>query len=205
MHLKRSLMPKSWPLPRKGNRWIAVANHGRDGIPILVGLRDILGVGKTKKEIKKILNDKQVAVNGKIARDKNFPVFNMDNIKVGEKNYILKFKNKKLAFEETGEFEFKIRKVLDKKILKGKVMQLNLSHGDNILTKEKADINDSLRISKDEKIIEIIKLKEKQKAVIIGGKHLGKTGIIEKIDGKMIKIICGDEKINVDIKYIILI
>ena len=64
-------MPKEWPLTRKGKKYVVVSRQ-RNGIPLLIVLRDMLKLGRTRKEIKKILNEGNVAVNGKMRKDLDF-------------------------------------------------------------------------------------------------------------------------------------
>ena len=75
-HMKRQTMPKSWPVPRKGNKYVVRPNFGNDkGLPILIMLRDILGVAKTRKEVKKALHEKNILINGKaVSNEKNVAV-----------------------------------------------------------------------------------------------------------------------------------
>ena len=53
MHLKRQKIPKKWPVPRKGTTYVVKPSFNlKHGIPILVILRDILGLAQNKKEVK---------------------------------------------------------------------------------------------------------------------------------------------------------
>ena len=47
MHLKRIAMPKNWPLPRKGKK--KFVPYGKNAIPLLVIVRDMLKITHTKK------------------------------------------------------------------------------------------------------------------------------------------------------------
>ena len=53
MHLKRQNTPKSWPIHRKGTKYIVRPQFNpRKGVPILILLRDMLKVAKNRKEVK---------------------------------------------------------------------------------------------------------------------------------------------------------
>ena len=67
MHLKRQEMQKEWPLSRKGNKY--VKKTGKGTVPLIVIMRDMLKIARTKKEIKKIIHEKKVKINEKIAID----------------------------------------------------------------------------------------------------------------------------------------
>lgn len=183
MHLKRSEMPKQWPIPRKGkSRYVAVPSHAMTkSITILYILRDILKIARTRKEAKKILNNKDVKINNKIRIDDCFPVQVLDTISLEKtkKYYKLEIMNKKFLLKEISEKEVekKIIKIIGKKILKDKKTQMNLEDGTNILTKEKFNVGDSVILdTKKFKIQRIIPLKKGSKLEIVIGKHAGKKG-----------------------------
>ena len=121
MYVKRQTVEKSWPIPRKGTKYIVVASHDKkNGLPLLIILREMLRVAKNRKEARKILNLGVVSVNDKIVRKENFSVLPFDIIKMGEKSYELVFSEKgKFKVEETTRKELTL-KVVNKKILKGK-------------------------------------------------------------------------------------
>ncbi|MBI2628533.1 30S ribosomal protein S4e, partial [Candidatus Pacearchaeota archaeon] len=65
MHITRHNTSKRWPIPRKGTKYLVVPSRGNnDSIPLLIIMREILGIVKTRKELKKILNEKKVKING---------------------------------------------------------------------------------------------------------------------------------------------
>ena len=201
MHLKRNSMPKTWPLAKKGTTYITLARD-RLGqtIPLIIVLRDILKLAKTRKEVKAILVSGNLKLNDKIIKDEKYPVRLFDTLIVGEKSFKTVLKNKKFGFEP-GKSE-KIAKIIGKKILAGKT-QLNLNDGSNILTKEKANVGDSLIISKDK--IEVLPFKEKSNVLFLKGKHLGEQGIVEKIKGKDLIVKLNKESINAKRENVIVI
>ncbi len=216
MHLKRNNINNFWPIPRKGTKYLAVPSHNKkESIPLVVVLRDILKIVRNKKELKKALNEKEITVNHKIVRDTNFPVSFFDIISIAKmkKNFMAQLSShKKIIFIEVSDKDVltKVYKILNKKILSGNKIQLNLNHGINIITKENVNIGDSLLINlKDNKIIKIIKLEKGKKAYVIKGKHAGLNGRIEDImerGGKHIaKITAEKKRINVWVKNIIVI
>ena len=56
--VKRQLIPKSWPIPRKGNTFVVGA--GKNEIPLLIILRDMLNITKTKREVNKLCLNKSI-------------------------------------------------------------------------------------------------------------------------------------------------
>jgi len=99
---------------------------------------------------------------------------------------------------------------MNKKILTGKKIQLNLIDGRNIISEEKANTQDSVLLNlKDSKIIKIIPLEKEKNVFVMKGKHAGHKGKIEDImerGGKtIVKIVSDEGKVNVWIKNIIVI
>jgi len=214
MHLKRQKVPKSWPIARKGTTYVIKPNFSlQKGIPILIVLRDILKIAQNRKEVKKALHLKQILVNSKIAINEKNSVLLFDTITIipSKKNYKLALTEKgKFKVEEIKEKESlsKIVKIVNKKTLKGKKTQLNLSDGKNILSDLKCNVHDSVILDlKDKKIIKILPLKEKANAIIFAGKHSGIKGVINKIklEDKIAELNINEKNVNVLIKQLMVI
>jgi len=210
-HLKRIAMPRSWPMPKTGTKYLVKARPGRKNefsLPLLIVLRDLLDIVKTKSEAKKVLFMKEVSVNGKIVGDYKFPVsiFDIISIPKMKKSYkIIVKENGKLGIEETKD-ETKLSKVIGKTILSGKKTQINLFDGNNMLSNDKIKINDSIVMSlKDKKIVKILPLKEKARVSIIGGKNIGKEGIIEKIEDNQVIVNIEKKDVNIRLNNILVI
>ncbi len=215
-YLKRNKVPKFWAVPRKGTKYVATASHNKkDSIPLLIVVRDIFKIVRNKKELKKVLNEKQIAINNKEVRETNYPICLFDVVTligVGKSYRANLSKQKKIVFDEvSGKYaETKVFKVIGKKILKGKKMQLNLMDGKNILAKEKVESGDSVVLNlKDNKIERVIPMKKGEQVFVIRGRHGGWKGKIDEVmerGGKEIaKIISDDEKINVETKNVVVI
>lgn len=205
MHTKRQTISKSWPIPRKGTKYVAVATHeNKNGIPLMIVLRDILKVAKTRKEVKAILNQGLVFINDKTRKEENFSVLPFDALKIGNKSYELVFSEKgKLQLKEAAKKET-ILKVVGKKILRGEKVQLNLLYGKNILTEQEAKVGDSV-ILKEKKVEKILHLEKNREAIVLSGQYRGKEGNIEKIDRKIVVLSCKNKKINIPVKNIMVI
>src|SRR3989344_2038170 len=181
MHLKRNKLEKFWSIPRKVTKYLAVACHNqKESVPLVVIMRDMLKLVKNKKELKKILNEKQIKINQKEIRETNYPVclFDIINLPNIKKNYKASLsKTKKMIFEEISdkESQAKILKVINKKLLPNKKIQFNLMYGENIISNEKIKTGDSILLDlKNKKIIKIIPMEAGRKAFVIKGKHMGK-------------------------------
>lgn len=212
MHLKRQMIGKFWPVPRKGTKFLAVASHEKEkAIPLVVVLRDILRIIDNKKELKKIINEKRILVNNKIIKETNFPVLLFDVISFPniKKYYRSVFSKRKIVFEEISEEKsfFKAYKVERKKILKGKKIQINLSDGRNLLSKQNINPGDSVLFNfKDKKIEKVLKSKKDAVVVVLKGKYIGSYGKIREIcEKKFVKIELKDKEVDVDKKNIMVV
>lgn len=213
MHLKRQKTPKSWPVKRKGTTYIIRGRDLKNGIPLLIALRDMLKITKDRRETKIALNSGKILLNSKIARDEKNTAKLFDVITIfPSKEYFRITLNEKGKFDLEKENEkdsiYKISKIENKKILKQKKIQINLSDGRNFLFNEKCKTNDSILINlKENKIEKCIELKEKANALVIGGKHAGTKGTIIKVDNekKSVELENKEKKINVLIKQLIVV
>ena len=215
MHKKRITIAKTWLIPRTGTKYVAFSmSDNNKSMPLIIALRDSLKFVKTKRELKLLLNSKQILVNGKIVREINYPVNLFDSITLipAKKSYREVLKAKKIGFEEVSEKESteKIYKVIGKKILPGKKIQINLSDGKNILSSEKINTGDFIVLDNlKNKILKIKQLKEGEDVIITAGKHIGKTGKIKKIEEqgerKIAELDSKHEKIRTEAKNLFLI
>ncbi len=210
MHLKRPDTNKIWPIPRKGTKYLIVPSHFKDyGIPLLIILRDVLKIVKTRKELVKVLREGKVLVNDEKLRDESrtLVIFDVISIPVLNKYYKVNFSNNgKLSFDEISEKEshHKIIKLSNKKILKKGVIQLNFNDGRNIISKEKIYVGDSALINfKDKKLAKVLHIAEKSKVIVISGKHRGEKGIIDSVGEKII-VKSKDSKFEIGKKEIII-
>lgn len=205
MHLKRTSAPKSWPIARKGTKYLVSPSHAKKhGIPLIIMIRDVLKIVRNKKESKQIL--KKIKVNGKVVRDGKFPLILFDKLEVGNEIYqIIINENKKFEAKKIKSLETKTVKIIDKKILKKGKVQINLNDGRNIITKDKFKVGDSLVINlKGKNIEKVLPLKQGAEVYILRGRHMGKQGKIAKIENNLAEL-AGKEKINVKLNNLIAI
>jgi small subunit ribosomal protein S4e len=213
MYQKRNNIKKFFSIPKKGTKYVAVASHNKNkSVPLIVVIRDILKLVKNKKELKSILNEKQIKINNKEIREINYPIclFDVLTLVNGKSYRALLSKEKKMIFSEINEKESKTKvyKVESKKMLSKKQIQLNLSQGKNILSKEKVNIGDSIILNlEDNKIIKVIAMEKGKHAYVTQGKHIGQQGKIDELmergGKKLAKISSDSERINVWVKNLI--
>jgi small subunit ribosomal protein S4e len=198
--LKRKPAPKFWPIHRKEFTWVVKPSPGpHDGsncLPLTIVLRDSLGFAKTRKEARTIVSQGKICIDGQIRRDDGFPVGLADVVSVldVDKNFRVIPSAKGLVLQpiDKEEAKFKLCRIENKTTAKNGNMQLNLHDGSNILIKSADAKNpqedvfetiDSVKITLPERqIVESIKMKEKDYAIITGGKNIGKHGNIIQIE-----------------------
>ncbi|HIG51936.1 hypothetical protein CXT76_01990 [Candidatus Parvarchaeota archaeon] len=188
MYLSRAKASRKLPLPRKGTKYLARASsHLNSGVPVVIAIRDMLKLAKTSKEVKKMINERMIKINGKEVKDlkESIKLFNL--LTIGETYKLILSNFKKFDFEKV-EDKSRIAKVINKKILGKKKIQLNLHDGTNILTDKLVKINDSIELDLKNKLIKIIKMEKGNELFIFSGKNAGKTGKLLEIDKNKIKI-----------------
>tara|TARA_Y100000310_G_scaffold345132_1_gene462069 strand:- start:3097 stop:3669 length:573 start_codon:yes stop_codon:yes gene_type:complete len=180
------------------------SNNKTQGIPVLVAMRDILRHVQTRKELKKIMLEGKVEVNGVKILEQGyslllFDVLSLPTIKKQYRLVLTEFK--KFAFEEVvaKDANSKIVKVIGKKILSKGVVQFNMRDGRNVLSKDKVGVGDSVIINfKDKKIEKVVPISEKSEVLVIKGKHLGHRGKVVKVSGNEVNVSLGENEFNLN-------
>jgi small subunit ribosomal protein S4e len=203
--LKRKPAPRFWPIHRKEAIWIVRPSPGPHSLekclPLSLVLRDILEVAKTRKEAKKVISQGRVYVDGKVRRKDDFPVGLMDVISMPDQDkfYRVLPSHKGLFLNPISEEEasFKLLRIESKTLAKNGVSQIALHDGSNILVKLEGAENPlevayetfaTLKLGLPEKhILEQLKIKKGNIAIITGGKNIGKRGKIVEIEKTVAK------------------
>ena len=191
-HLKKLSMPKSWIFQRKDRVWVAKPKPGAhalaQGLPLVIVMKELLGLAKTTREAKKVLNDGKITVDGRVVKASNFSVGLMDVIAIPseDKQYRVFIDHKgRLVLRDAPakEKNFKLCRVENKTTLAGKRVQIGLHDGRTLLT-DKNDFvtGDVLKISvPDQKVLDYFKFAPGSTAFFVTGKHIGKIGKIKQV------------------------
>jgi small subunit ribosomal protein S4e len=192
-HLKRLNAPDSWRITKKTTKFITKTSpgpHNANAMPIVVWLRDHMGLARTAKEVKQILKQQDVIINGRPCRDPRMGIGIFDIIalpRIGKYYRMLRdVKGRHKTVEIDAEAaQTRLCKIEDKTtISKGRV-QLNLRYGANIIADNTYKSNDSIVISlKPEdrfKVMDHFPFATGNMAMIIGGRHSGKVARIVEI------------------------
>lgn len=190
-HLKRLAAPKSWQISRKRSKFITKPSAGphnrKSSIPISTLLKEILSYANTTKEVKKIMNNDEIKIDGKVRRDFRFPIgiFDTISLKSIKENFRVILNTKgKLDLIKISEDESSLKpcKIIGKKMIKGK-LQLNLYDGKNLSEGGSSyQSGDTILLSlPEQKIIKHFKLKKKSIIFLTGGTHTGEVGNVEDV------------------------
>ena len=188
MHQTRSELNKKLPLTRKGTKYVARAlRNNSNSVPLVIALRDMLKLAETSKEVKSMIHNKAIKVNGKVAKDINDPV-GLFNILGADKNYILTIlPTGRFAFEETKETDRKLKVTGKRKVKKGDV-QYSLHDGTNIISEKKFSVGDTLILSPENKVKKHLSFEKGSDAFIFSGSNVGKTAKVQNVSGSKITV-----------------
>ena len=199
-HLKRKPAPAFWPIHRKEAVWTGKPNPGPHAIaqslPLTLVLRDMLGLAKTRGEVKTVISQEKVLVDGMVQKEELFPTGLMDVISIrdAEKWYRVLPSEKGLTLHPISKDEagVKLCRVEDKTILKGGNVQLNLHDGRNLLipvkdpNRHEEDVFKTLDTVKitlpSQEVQGRLKMIEGVPAMIVDGKNIGRHGKIVAIE-----------------------
>jgi small subunit ribosomal protein S4e len=191
--MKRLNAPRVLKIHRKERIWTIRTSPGphalKKSIPLGLIVRDYLKLTDTLKETKNVLSNREVTVDGKIVKNHKYTCGLMDVISIPtlKKDYRILFdKRGKLALVPivTNNSKWKLCRIQNKTIVKGKQLQLNLHDGRNkIVKKDEYKTGDVLKIYfENQKIDDIYKFEKGTVSMIIGGSHIGEIANIGDIE-----------------------
>ncbi len=191
-HISRLAVPATWPIAKKALKWVAKPSPGahkiKDSLPLVVILRDLLKIGRTQREIKRVLGNKEILVNNKVRKDKNFCTGLLDIIAIPKtKQYyrVVLSKHKKLSLLPINEKEASMLplRIMNKVKIKGNKTQINFTNGWNLIVeKDVYSTNDVLFFDfTKNKVVEHLKLDKGNVVYFLSGKHASKVATLQEI------------------------
>jgi len=192
-HLKRLNAPDSWHISKKTTKFVTKTSagpHNANAMPIAVWLRDRMGFARNMKEIKQILSQRDVIINGRPCTDPKMGIGIFDIIslpKIGKYYRIQRDEHGRHASVEISPEDAKIRlsKVRNKTIVSGGRVQLNLRFGANVIAENIYKPEDTVVLSLEPetrfKIIDHFPFAKGNVAMVTGGRHSGKVARIVDI------------------------
>lgn len=194
VHLRKSLAPSWWPIPRKaGGVWAVRPSTGphslQYSIPLALVVRDILKYAKTMKEARYIISRGYIKVDGVVRRDYKFPIGLMDVVEIvptGEIYRVVPHPEKYYALISIPSHEapLKLLRVEGKTTVKGGRQQLHFHDGRNLILTQEAQIKtfDTVLYNLEEKTIKRhIPLKLGVSSLVIHGSNVGFAGYLYEI------------------------
>jgi len=192
-HLKRMFAPSHWMLDKLRGRWAPKPNAGphklRECMPLIVMLREKLKYALTYREVKMIVMQRLIKVDGKVRSDMFYPAGFMDVVQIDKtkENFRLLYNTKgrfvlhKVVKEEAS---YKLCRV--KKVTRGpKGIPYAITHDGRTLRYPDPDIkvNDTVRLDlATGKILDHVKFEPGNAVMISGGNNIGRVGVITHVD-----------------------
>lgn len=212
-HLKSYAVPKSWILLKKVNKWTVRPLPGPHpfelSMPVSLLLRQ-LGLAKTSREIKNIINSGKVFVDGKIIRDCHRAIGFMDVVHILDLFMRGSLDHKgRLIFKNCSadESQKKVCKIVGKKTVKNNKIQLSLLDGRTILVgKDNFAVGDSVVLEVPvQKILEHLPLSKGCSVFLVGGRHKGAIMEVESTEGNNVRCISGKDHIDTLKEFVVVV
>jgi len=213
--LKRLVAPKFWKIPKKVKTWVVAPSPGPhrkfESIPLLIIVRDILGLVETASEAKSVVKKGEILVDGKPRKDLGYPAGLMDVVSIPKLNKFYRVvpcpKGLKLVEISENESKLKILNVRDKTLLRKGKVQLNFHDGKNLIVdKDVYKTGDSVLVELPSiKILEHIKLEKGSVGLIVRGANAGKLAEVKDIlitrTSEPNNVVCEHEKEKLEIIF----
>lgn len=195
--LKRRAAPPSWPVRRKGSKWLArpaPGPHAQDqALPLILVLRDLRHLARNAREARALIRAKRVLVDGRPARELSMGVGLMDTVSfaapLDEHFRVLPDHRGRLTLLRipAAEATAKLGRIRRKTTVHGGRIQVTLHDGRNLLAPPKATwrVGDTLQIQlPSQEVVGHLPLSPGRLAYVSGGSHVGETARIERIEVK---------------------
>jgi len=181
-------MPTAINVSRKETFWAVKTKAGphtkQTSVPLGLVLRNYIGLAKTMKEAKKMLNTNEVKVNGVVRSSHQFPVGLFDVIAVEKQKAFFRvmFDNKQRLIVKAMDKESKekVSKVA-RKVMTSKGIQVTTADGRTYIG-VKANVGDSLKLALPTgKVDEVLEFKTGMLAYVANGSHCAQIATIKEI------------------------
>lgn len=229
-HQKRLAAPLSYPVARKPFKFTFHGDSGAHGIkdttavPLGIILRESLAFAKTKRDLKFILNKRQVFIDGKPITSPRWMVGPNDILSIPSIDVYYRLipwvgrRKIKLVPIDKKDSTWKLCVIHNKHVLRGGHLQLNLDDGRNILIKkEDKDFNKystkgTLKIElPSQKILDYYPFELNSPVLIVRGTNTGLSGKLQYTEKRIGKnrsiaiVEAGDDKIITAMENLIVV
>jgi small subunit ribosomal protein S4e len=204
-------------IKRKEATWVTSTipgPHDKNALPINVLLRDVMSIAANSSDVKKLLNESKILVDGKARKDHKFPVGLMDIISIPAIK-----KHFRLVYDHIGRLKaipsndkesvLKIVRIKNK-FRKDKDYQLSTNDGRNLTVKltvgKGYKTGDSLLIKvPSQEIIKHLPFNKGVVAYVIGGKHVSKKVMIKGLTDNIVTFDFNGEEHRTSKNYLLVI
>ncbi|HLC10920.1 MAG: hypothetical protein AUI93_02090 [Crenarchaeota archaeon 13_1_40CM_3_52_10] len=225
--LKREPSPGFWPIHRKEHTWAPRTHpgpHAREkSLPLMVIVRESLGLANIAKEAIRIIGQGKVKVDGVVRRDRRFPVGLMDIVQIEGIPQVyraLPRPNRGLVLSPAQDKEagYKICKIVGKQNVPGGKLQYSFHDGRTLLTgakdarpgAEELAVGGAVQLSFPvQKIVKYVPFQVGALGLVIDGRNQGYYGKITSITPgtyarrKIVRIETGAEGFETPADYVI--
>ena len=213
-HLKRIAAPPTWLVDRKEGKFIARPKGSFSmamGMPLITVLKDVLKLVSTRKEGQRVLNSREITVNGVRRKGEKFMIGLMDVLAIkdtGKSYRMLLDRNSVLRLVPVAESEasVKLGRITGKRSVRNGRVQLSLHDGHSLLGAAAHSTGDTvvLALPKGD-VTQHIKLESGCHAYLIGGSNVGRTGVVENISGDKVTVKIGDGVVEAAKRFVFVI
>jgi len=192
-HLKRLAAPKHWMLDKLSGVWAPRPSTGphklRECLPLIIILRNRLKYALTGEEVRMILCNKLVKVDGKARLDPKYPAGFMDVISIRkiDSDFRLLYDVKgrfRLVKIDSEEANFKLCRVMRHQLGRGGVPYISTHDGRTLRFPDpEVKVGDTVKLNlKTGKVEEFYHCDVGASIMIIKGRNTGRVGNIRKIE-----------------------
>jgi len=189
-HLKRMYAPKHWMLDKLKGRWAPMPSPGphkaRECLPLIVMLRERLKYALTYREVKMIVMQRLIKVDGKVRADMFYPAGFQDVVTIDKtkENFRLLYDTKgRFALHKIQKEEASYKLCRVRKVERGpRGVPYARTHDGRTLRYPDPDVksNDTVRVDlATNKMLDHVKFETGNMAIISGGNNIGRVGIIQ--------------------------
>jgi len=192
-HMKRLSAPSHWKLGKMAGVFAPRPSTGphklRECLPLCLLLRNRLKYALTGREVTRILMQRLVKVDGKVRTDNTYPAGFMDVITIPKTN-----ENYRLLYDVKGRFavhkilpaeaKFKLCRVRHQ-LVGAKGVPYIVTHDARTIRYPDPliKVNDTVKVNLESgKVTELIKFGVGNLCMIVGGRNLGRVGIVQLIE-----------------------
>jgi small subunit ribosomal protein S4e len=188
-HLKRMFAPSHWMLDKLKGRWAPKPSAGphkmRECMPLIVLLRERLKYALTYHEVKMIVMQRLIKVDGKVRTDMFFPAGFMDVVQIEKtkENFRMMYDTKgRFAIHKVVKEEAAYKLCRVKKLVRGpKGTPYAVTHDGRTLRypDPAIKVNDTVRLDLESgKILDFAAFEAGNSVMICGGNNIGRVGTI---------------------------